>query len=208
MSEQTQPKPNDQAHDHQAAGDQAYADILIEGHDYDGIKEYDNPMPGWWLWIFFITIVWSLFYVVGISMGFVNTYQDDLRQAQRSHEQVRQAHAMAAPTVDEAMIASRLGNDDVLTRGKQAYMGSCAACHGNAGEGGIGPNLADDHWLYGGDLVSIYAAIYDGIPAKGMPAWGPILTQDDIIATVVFIESLRGTNPPNAKAPQGSVYER
>lgn len=198
MSQQTNQEPEASVH----------SDLLIDGHDYDGIQEYDNPMPAWWLWIFFITIVWSLFYVVGINAGFVNTYGEDLRQAQRAHEVVRQAHAMASPTVDEAMIAALIGDADVLTRGRNAYMGSCAACHGQAGEGGIGTNLADEYWLHGGDLESIYTSVYEGIPAKGMPGWGPILTLDDIIATVVFIDSLRGTDPPNAKAPEGTLYER
>jgi cytochrome c oxidase cbb3-type subunit III len=91
----------------------------------------------------------------------------------------------------------------VRKRGQESYQAKCAACHGTQGQGGIGPNLADEYWLHGGKLIEIVATITDGVPAKGMPPWGPVLSPEEIQSAAVYIRSLLGTNPPNAKASQG-----
>ncbi len=190
----------------QQAPSQAERDVIIEGHDYDGILEYDNPMPGWWLGIFYITIVWSLFYVVGIGLGYINTYQDDLHIESQKLFAVQHAAKADAPEVTLEYLTGMLGNEEVLATGQAAFTASCAACHGQAGEGMIGPNLTDDHWLHGGSLTDIYGVVYNGVLAKGMPAWGNILSHDDAVSVVIYINSLQGTNPPGAKAPEGTPY--
>lgn len=181
-------------------------DVIIEGHDYDGILEYDNPMPGWWLGIFYLTIVWSLFYVVGISLGYINSYEDDLNVESQRLFAIQHAAKADAPDVTPEYLAALLGNEEVLARGSDAYTATCAACHGQVGEGMIGPNLTDDHWLHGGSLTDMYDVVYDGVLDKGMPAWGNILSHDDSVAVVIYIDSLKGTDPPGAKAPEGTPY--
>ena len=79
------------------------------------------------------------------------------------------------------------------------------ACHGDKGQGGIGPNLTDDYWLHGGKLAQIAATITNGVSDKGMPPWGPMLSGEQIKSLAVFVKSLHGTNPPGAKAPQGEL---
>ncbi|MBA2664735.1 MAG: c-type cytochrome [Bradymonadaceae bacterium] len=178
-------------------------DVLITGHDYDGIMEYDNPMPGWWLAILYLTIVWSIFYVAGMGLGFINSYEDDLKHSMIEINEMRRGAVAAAPNVDQSYLAGLVGNAEVIDTGRQAYAFSCAVCHAAEGQGQIGPNLTDDHWLHGGELVDIYKAIYDGVPAKGMPAWGSVLSSAENVALAVFIDSLRGTEPANPKAAQG-----
>jgi mono/diheme cytochrome c family protein len=95
-----------------------------------------------------------------------------------------------------------------VERGGELFVENCSACHGRAAEGTIGPNLTDEYWLHGGDLTSIYDTIHDGVPARGCPAWGNVLTQEQIVALVAYIYSIRGSDPPNARDPQGEAYER
>jgi cbb3-type cytochrome c oxidase subunit III len=95
-----------------------------------------------------------------------------------------------------------------VERGGELFVENCSACHGRAAEGTIGPNLTDEYWLHGGELTSIYDTIHDGVPARGCPAWGNVLTQEQIVALVAYIYSIRGSDPPNARDPQGEAYER
>ncbi|MFU8807284.1 MAG: cbb3-type cytochrome c oxidase N-terminal domain-containing protein [Bradymonadaceae bacterium] len=184
-----------------------YDDVLIEGHEYDGIKEYDNPMPTWWLGIFYVTIAWSIFYVAGMNLGFINDYETNLQLSMAELDQMRQGATAAAPSVDQAYLESLVADDAVVQKGSQAYAMSCAPCHGNQGQGLIGPNLTDNHYIHGGSLMEIYRVIYDGVPAKGMPAWGAVLSSEDNIAMTIFLDSIRGTEPPNPKAPEGKLHE-
>ncbi|QDG53680.1 c-type cytochrome [Persicimonas caeni] len=188
-----------------SSGDQ-YADELLD-HNYDGIQEYDNPMPGWWKAIFYITIVWAAVYFVGINMGYIPTYQDDLERGQAELQAMRDKHQQEAPAVDAAMLAQAVEDEAMLADGKAAFMTNCASCHGQKGEGLIGPNLTDKYWLHGGELTDIHKVVKDGVTAKGMPAWGNILTQDEVVGVVAYIETIKGTNPPNAKEPQGEPVE-
>lgn len=181
-------------------------DVLIEGHDYDGILEYDNPMPSWWLAIFFITILWSVVYVAGISFGFINTYEDDLARQTARLEEVRAASVPAVP-VDAEYLASFVGNPDTLAAGKSAFATYCVACHGPEGQGGIGPNLTDAYWIHGGSLMDIYNVANDGVIEKGMAAWGNTLSHENLVGVVLYIDSIRGTTPANPKDPEGTLYE-
>jgi len=87
------------------------------------------------------------------------------------------------------------------------FLEHCAVCHGNAGEGGIGPNMADDYWLHGGEIKDIFRTVKYGVPDKGMVPWEQTLSPGQIAEVSNFIVTLRGTNPPNAKAPQGEKVE-
>lgn len=186
--------------------DSQYQDELLD-HEYDGIREYDNPMPGWWKWLFYATIVWAAIYFVGINMGFLPTYEDDLADAQAELQAMRDKHELKSPTVDESMLAEAASDEQVVATGEEAYMANCASCHGQKGEGLIGPNLTDKYWLHGGSLTDIHNTVKDGVPDKGMPAWGGMLTQDQLVGVVAFIDSIEGTEPPNAKEPQGEPVE-
>ena len=183
-------------------------DVLLN-HNYDGIQEYDNPMPTWWTMIFWATGVWAVIYVIGINFGYVPTYGEDLQAGVAELDDIRDAHRKATPQVpvDPAALAVAAKDAAQIEAGKGPFVEKCSPCHGAVGQGGIGPNLTDDNWLHGGELTAIYNVIKDGVPAKGMPPWGPLLTDAEIVSVTAHIRSLRGTNPPEAKAPQGELYD-
>lgn len=183
---------------------------IIKGHKYDGIKEYDNPMPGWWVWIFIGSVVFAVVYYVGITfMGFVDTYEDDLAASQEELETIRANYAAANPVfqVDEASLETYVGDAAQVTAGGVLYTANCAVCHGQAGEGVIGPNLTDNYWIHDASNVGIYEVITNGVLDKGMTPWGDILSPEERGQLVAFVRSLVGTNPPNPKDPQGELVE-
>ncbi len=189
------------------SGDGLWDDVLLN-HNYDGIEEFDNPMPGWWTGLFGLTVIWAGFYLVAINVGAINTYEDDLAQGMAELESVRGKHQAAQPkiTIDDAMIIAAVDKPEALEEGKTQFTEKCAPCHGAEGQGLIGPNLTDDHWLHGGELTKVFASIKTGIPDKGMPPWGGMLRDEQIVNVTAYIRTLRGTNPKGAKEPQGEIY--
>jgi cytochrome c oxidase cbb3-type subunit III len=179
---------------------------LLLNHDYDGIQELDHPLPGWWLGIFYVTIAFSIVYSAYYMTGIGPTLKEELDVAMEKIEAGR-AQA-AAPAGDagemENIILASLQNPDKVKNGLAVYVGKCAACHGDQGQGLIGPNLTDDFWMHGkGTLTDIAVLIRDGVPEKGMPPWGAILSQDELHDVTAYIRSLHGTNPPGSKEPEG-----
>jgi cytochrome c oxidase cbb3-type subunit 3 len=177
-------------------------DHLLE-HSYDGIQEYDNPMPRWWVLSFWATIIFSVLYlfdvpVIGIGKGRLAEYRADMARA----EALRAQNEPSGGATPEAL-ATLATNDKALADGKQVFTAYCAACHRADGGGQIGPNLTDDSWIHGGTLVEIHATINNGVLAKGMPEWGKVLKPDQVNAATVYVKSLGGTNPPNPKPPEG-----
>lgn len=209
MSTPHPPGPPSPDADHGALTGDADDQILL-GHKYDGIREYDNPMPGWWLGIFALTIVWSVVYFLGIEVfGFVNTYEEDLTAAQQELHEIREAYAASGPSfeTDPAALAAYADDPAMAEAGAGPYASFCAACHGDQGQGLIGPNLADPYWIHGGSPSDVYTVISNGVPAQGMPAWDGALSDEQQAQVMAFVLSLQGTAPPNPKEPQGDLVE-
>lgn len=185
---------------------------LLE-HDADGIRELDNLLPRWWVWLFYLCNVFAagyLLYYHVFNMG-------DLQAAEYAKERAvgeklkteaiskfESALATLAPSKDEA----------VLSQGQQTYTTLCAPCHRPDGGGLVGPNLCDDYWIHGSNYVDSLKIIINGVPEKGMLTWRGILKPSEIQAVASYIHTLRGTKPPNPKpredqaAPeQPNVYE-
>jgi cytochrome c oxidase cbb3-type subunit 3 len=182
----------------------------IRDHVYDGIQEYDNPMPGWWTWIFILTVVFGVVYMLGIHVfDFVDTYEDDLAESQAELEAIRAAYEEANPvaTFDEEAIAVYVGDPVQIEAGAAHFATYCAVCHGPEGQGLIGPNLTDNYWLHGNMNEDIFEVLTVGVVDKGMAAWAAVLSPEDRAQVVAFIRSIEGSNPPNAKEPQGELYE-
>ncbi|MFP4598208.1 MAG: cbb3-type cytochrome c oxidase N-terminal domain-containing protein [Persicimonas sp.] len=188
------------------ASDSKYADELLD-HDYDGIQEYDNPMPGWWKWLFYITIMWSAIYLVGINMGYLPSYEDDLADGQAELQVMRDQHQQESPGVDDTLLAEAADDSGKVDQGAQVYSTNCASCHGQNGEGLIGPNLTDEYWIHGGSLPDVYSVVKGGVTENGMPAWEGPLSQDEMVAVVAYVDSIRGSDPAGAKEPEGEPYE-
>ena len=176
-------------------------DRLLE-HDYDGIREYDNPMPRWWLWIFYASIAFvPVYYLLpgGASPGAVAEYE-----AEVAAHAALQAES-GGPTVSDEALLALVGDGTSLANGKSLFDMNCAVCHRADGGGLIGPNLTDAAWLHGGTPSAIHASIQNGVMEKGMPAWDRLLKPEQVNAVTAYVISLRGTNPPAPKAPEGVV---
>lgn len=181
-------------------------DVVIQGHNYDGIREYDNPMPGWWLWILWATIIWSPLYILGVHfLDVIPTYEEDLAASQAEIVEIREAFEAANPTFQATpeTLAEYIGNPEHIEAGAALFATNCAACHRQDGGGLIGPNLTDEFWIHGGTDVDVFNVITAGVISKGMAPWGPILSNEARAQLVAYVRSLEGTSPADAMAPQG-----
>lgn len=183
-------------------------DELLD-HDYDGIQELDNELPPWWLWLFYITIIWAVvymiyFHVLGTGPSSAEEYRAEIQAAQMKYSQPSGGET-AGVTADQNIVA--LTDEQSLAEGKAIFDKNCVPCHGPDGGGTVGPNLTDDYWIHGGSMKDMVKTITNGVPAKGMIAWGPILKPDEIVTVASYVRSLHGTNPPTGKAPEGEKVD-
>ncbi len=178
-------------------------DIMLE-HQFDGISELDNPTPAWFMWLFYGTIAFAFVYLVyyhvlDIGMMQEEEYEIEMAEAKADREVFL---ASSANNIDESSVKE---NKDAATleAGKSIYATNCIACHGDKGQGSVGPNLTDPFWIHGGTVGSIFKTIKYGVPEKGMISWEKTLSPKQISDVSNYIISLKGSNPPNGKAPQG-----
>lgn len=182
-------------------------DIMLD-HNYDGIQELDNDLPPWWKYGFYLTIVISVIYLVHYHVSNtgklqLDEYEEQLAQAKVEAEEYRKK---SSNLVDENN-ATILMDKESLTSGESIYMDNCAACHGKALQGGVGPNLTDDYWVHSGGIKDIFKSIKFGWPEKGMKSWQQDLSAKQIHEVSSYIKSLRGSNPANPKEAQGELYK-
>lgn len=173
-----------------------YRDVEIEGHTYDGITEYDNDLPPWWIALFYITIItgvcyWGYYHVIKSGNVMEDEYQEELAIAAIQFKDVDVKYD--APLTEE----SELANAKVI------FIEKCAACHREDGGGSVGPNLTDEAWIHGGDINEVYNTIKHGVIEKGMIPWKNDYNNQQIYEIASYVLSLQGSNPPNPKAPQG-----
>ena len=179
-------------------------DIMLD-HDYDGIHELDNNLPPWWKYGFYLTIIWSVFYlgyyhVAGGPLS-LDEYAADMERAKAETEEYVRKNAS---NVDENNIV--LADAAGINEGKNIFTTNCVTCHGKNAEGTVGPNLSDEYWIHGGSLGEVFKSVKYGWPAKGMKSWSSDLTPVDMKNVVSYINSLQGSKPANAKAPEGKIY--
>ncbi|MEO7767642.1 MAG: cbb3-type cytochrome c oxidase N-terminal domain-containing protein [Ferruginibacter sp.] len=182
------------------------ADALLD-HNYDGIQELDNALPPWWKYGFIITILFAVvyllnFHVFGNGKNPTQEYAAEMYNAQIAKEEYE---AKNKDKIDESNVP--MADATGLKNGKEYYSANCVACHGALGEGGAGPNLTDDYWLHKGSLNDVYNTIKKGYPDKGMQSWAIKFNPKEISELASFVKTLKGTNPPNGKAPQGDPYK-
>jgi cytochrome c oxidase cbb3-type subunit 3 len=179
---------------------------ILTDHDYDGIRELDHGMPPFLKWIFYVTIAFGMVYLpyfqCGIGASQLEEYQTETKLALISKQEYLKNEAS---NVDENSV-TQLKDDAAIGAGAEVFKSKCVACHGEKGEGTVGPNLTDDFWLHGGDIQSIFKTVKYGVPAKGMKEWQAELSPIEIQQVASFIKTLRGTNPPNPKEPQGTPF--
>lgn len=187
---------------------QAPADDPLTDHSYDGIQEYDNPMPKWWLGIFWVTIVFSIVYYlnvpgVGTGAGRIANYERDMAAAKAKYAALQPK----APVVDAALLLGVAHDPARFADGKNTFTGTCASCHREDGGGNIGPNLTDHYWIHGGQPMELFTTVSNGVLDKGMPAWSQVYTPEQIVNVVGYVLTLHDTHPKNPKAPQGVEVE-
>ncbi|HET8828106.1 MAG TPA: cbb3-type cytochrome c oxidase N-terminal domain-containing protein [Pelobium sp.] len=177
---------------------------LLIMHDYDNIQELDNPIPAWFNWLFYGSVVFAFVYILNYHVFNLGKLQDEEYAIEMKQAEVaKEAYlAKSGNAVDENSV--KLDKSvAVLDAGKAVFAQNCVACHGQNAEGIVGPNLTDEYWLHGGSVKDVFKVIKYGVPEKGMIAWEKQLSPKQISDVANYIESLKGTNPANPKAPQG-----
>lgn len=177
-------------------------------HDYDGIRELDNHLPPWWVNLFVLCIIWSVGYMWYYHWGGdgADQEQEYKMEVETAKKEIAIALAGKANAVDESNVAV-LTDAAALGEGELIYKNACVACHGQKGEGMVGPNFTDEYWMHGGGIKNIFKTIKYGVPEKGMIAWQAQLKPADIQKVASYILTLEGSNPPNPKAPQGEIWK-
>lgn len=176
------------------------------GHDYDGIRELNNRLPGWWLYGFYGCILFAGVYLYRFHVSHTapSSIQEYEQSVVRAESQLKEFIKKQGDAVDETNVKLLTGAED-LAAGKALFVKSCAACHLESGAGIVGPNLTDDYWLHGNDIKSMFKVVRYGINA--MPAWQTQMSNKQIAQVSSYIKTLHGTNPPNPKAPQGTLMK-
>ena len=182
--------------------DELTGDKLISGHEYDGIKELDNRLPKWWLGLFYITIIFAAvyflrFHVLKTAPLQEDEYNNEVAAAETKYKAVQPANTIDASTV------TLMSDESSLAAGKVIFDKNCVVCHLALGQGLVGPNLTDNYWIHGCTIGEVFNLITIGVPEKGMISWKTQLTPEQIQQVSSYILSLKGTNPPNPKEPQG-----
>lgn len=182
-------------------------DIELD-HDYDGIKELDNVLPPWWVFLFYGTIVFGVVYLAKFHLfggdSQVVEFEKEMAQAKIDIEEYKK-NAPDLLTVDNVVLLTEASD---LAAGKVIFDQNCVACHAADGGGGIGPNLTDNYWILGGDIKDIFTVISEGgRDGKGMVPWKSQIKPSDIQKVASYIKSLVGTTPANPKEAEGDLYE-
>ena len=179
-------------------------DPLLLGHEIDGIRELDNKLPRWWVWLFYFTIIFSAFYMVYYHVLRAGDLMDtEYRKEMQKGETIK---AVAMNSFEQNLASMEPSKDAVvLATGKATFQKLCAPCHRAYGGGLVGPNLCDDYWIHGSNFVDNVKTIWNGVPNKGMVTWRGTLKPSEITAVASYIYTLRGTHPANPKPPENTT---
>ena len=195
-----------------AVSDTEPSEAKTTGHVYDGIEEYDNPLPRWWFGLFIATFVFAAGYLIIFpGLGLYKGIEWKDSGAWTSVGELRGHQAEAAALYSETYgafaampVADLAKNPDALKMGVRLFSNNCAICHGADGGGNVGfPNLTDKDWLYGGTPEKILETITHGRKAA-MPAWGTLLGEEGVVDVTEYVLSLSGTKHDTEKAEAGA----
>lgn len=182
-------------------------DEIMLDHDYDGIKELDNRIPPWFTWLFYITIVFAVYYMLHFHVFRTGNLQAEEYEAEIQTAELKRAELIRTGAFINEETVTLLTEEGEIQAGKTIYDVNCVACHGQFGEGLVGPNLTDDYYIHGGGIKNVFTVIKYGVPAKGMISWQSQLSPNQMQEVSSYIISLHGTNPPNPKSPEGEFWD-
>lgn len=179
---------------------------ILMDHEYDGIQELDNNLPPWWIYGFYISILAGVIYLLNYHVFKISPLQEEayVTEVEEAKVAVDLYLKEQALNVDENTVTYLTDNTDI-SKGRAMFNQYCIACHKEGGSGDVGPNLTDDYWIHGGKINDIFKTIKYGAQ-NGMKSWKDELNPVQMQQVSSYIKSLRGTNPPNAKEPQGELY--
>lgn len=178
-------------------------DPLLLDHEADGIRELDNKLPRWWVWLFYLTTIFGIgyfcfYHVLALGLSSHAAYEKEMEIGnalkQVALEKFEREMGTREPSADAVVIAD----------GQNTYATLCAPCHRLDGGGLVGPNLTDDYWIHGAAFTDKLKTIWNGVPEKGMVTWKGVLTPDQIYAVASYIHTLAGSNPLNPKPPEST----
>jgi len=185
-----------------AAPIESEAEVMTD-HEYDGIRELDNVLPPWWVWLFNLSTVFAVVY-----FGYYEVYKSTDMSMDEYHAEMLIAEQQAAAigvTPDNVQLMEDESN---MANGQKVFESNCASCHLNSGAGSIGPNLTDEYWKNGGSLKDVFITVEDGITGTAMVSWKALISPNDRQDVVSYIlVKLQGSNPENPKAAEGELYK-
>ncbi|MBX3378481.1 MAG: c-type cytochrome [Phycisphaeraceae bacterium] len=178
------------------------ADPLTD-HEYDGIREFDNPTPGWWYWLFGASVAFSVFYLAFWHFSVAGWTIEEAWSDDQRAEFVRVFGSVGQLKTDDQSILQQIDNPQFMTIAKAAFVGNCSACHAKDGGGLVGVNLCDENYKNIKNPSDIFRVITDGANAGAMPSWKRTFSDNERVILAAYVASLRGTTPANPKAAEG-----
>ncbi len=178
---------------------------LLRPHSFDGIQEYDNQLPRWWVMKFWLTIGFAVAYIYWFHLadegrGLMVEYEIETKKMAMT----RAKEPTSVPLTEDELRAY-IKDPEILKSGAAIFHEKCVSCHADDGGGIVGPNLTDRYWLHGNQMLDIVRTVTDGVPEKGMIPWKSLLNRDQIHWVSAYIKSLEGTIAKNPKKPEGTL---
>lgn len=180
---------------------------IVLDHNYDGIRELDNKLPPWWVYMFYATIIFAGIYMVRFHIfngpNQINEYETEVAQAKLDVAEFKKNNK----DLIDANTVELLTEPADLAAGEAVFIANCVACHKADGGGGIGPNLTDDYWILGGGIKNVFQTISEGGRAgKGMIAWKTDLKPSEMAQVASYVLTLHGTTPAEPKEAEGDIW--
>ncbi len=195
----------DQKHNEDYEYDTLTNDRLIKDHDYDGIRDLDNDLPPWWKWLFYITIIFSVVYMIRLFV-----FNDDSLVQEREYQIAMEEARANAPLPEESAASFQLvllEDEASLASGQETWAKICSVCHLMDGGGLVGPNMTDNYWIHGNTLEDMFKIVETGVIEKGMIPYKDQLSEQKRLEVISYILlKVVGTTPATPKAPQGTEY--
>lgn len=188
----------DSGHDNRS---EYVADTVME-HEYDGIQEFDNKLPNWWLWLMWGSMVFALFYwLVFHTLEIRDMPVGDFETEMRIADEAMMERMAKNPVTNESLMAV-VDMPAQVAEGREMFVKFCVACHLDQGQGLVGPNLTDGVWVHGCEPINLHQIVADGVAAKGMPSWMNQLGPGGVQTVVAYVMTIRNTEIAG-KAPEG-----
>ena len=180
---------------------------IILDHNYDGIKELDNSLPPWWVYSFYLTIIFGVFYMIYYHIFNGDNQYEELETEYAIAQKEIEAYKIIAKDLVDFNTVEELTDVSDLAAGKKIFETNCIACHKSDGGGGIGPNLTDEYWILGGGIKNVFKTISEGgRDGKGMVPWKKDLKPSEMAQVASYVLQFQGTTPAEPKAAEGDIW--